>query len=130
MFLPSKREGNLFNNTTFLVGEIDGLVRGRPVVFANGEKGIAVTPGPHRVLVGVIHGSSEFQNGMLTADVEIPVSVKAGTVYEPAGSVGGRNRVDLWIQERGTGKRMSKVVSVGPKNHKPYVPPVMIPVVQ
>jgi hypothetical protein len=127
MFLPQTKEGNLINNSTYLLGPIDGLGRGRAVAFPNGEKGIAVTPGPHRIGVVLIHGSPESKNGFMTAETEIPLTVKAGVVYEPAGSVVGRQRVDLWIRERGNGKKVSKVVSIAPKNHAPYAPPLILP---
>jgi len=126
MFVVQTKEGNLFNNSNYGLGEIDGIPRGRAVTFPNGEKGIAVTPGQHRIGVVALHGSPEFRNGMLSGTAEIPMKVKAGVVYEPFGSVVGRGQIDLWIRERDTGKKASPVVSFAPKNHRPVVP-VMIP---
>ena len=126
MFVLNTKEGSLFNNSHYSVLEIDGFSSRKAVAFPDGGKGIAVKPGQHRITVGTLHGSSEFQNGMLSGQAEIPMKVKAGVVYEPFGSVVGRGQVDLWIRERDTGKKASPVVSFAPKNHRPVVP-IMIP---
>ena len=75
----------------------------------------------------MFHSSPESGGGMVTAEAMIPLKVETGTVYEPTGSVFGKQRADFWIRERGTGTKASKVVSVIPKSFGPYVGPLILP---
>ncbi len=71
----TKTEGSVFRQTLFVLGEIDGMSRGRTVRFPNGEKGIAVTPGDHRICVGILHG--EPGKGLVRAEGTLPMKVQA-----------------------------------------------------
>jgi hypothetical protein len=126
MFLPqNKTEGTIFRRTNFLLGEIDGMSRGKTVRFPNGQNGIAVTPGDHRIGVGMFHG--EPGTGLVTAEGTIPMKVQAGKIYEVMGSIVGPQKADFWIRERSTGQRASQTISVAAKDHGLPTPMIMIP---
>ena len=127
MFVLKSEEKSLLRNSSYVLGEIDGVARGPASTFPNGEKGIAVPPGEHQITVAMFHSSPESGGGMVTAEAMIPLKVETGTVYEPTGSVFGKQRADFWIRERGTGTKASKVVSVVPKSFGPYVGPLILP---
>jgi hypothetical protein len=126
MFLPeNKTEGTVFRHTNYLLGTIDGMSRGKTVRFPNGEKGIAVTPGDHRISAGVFHGEPGY--GLLSSEATIPMKVQAGKIYEVMGSVVSRQRVDFWIRERSTGKPASAIISAPAKDHGLPTPMIMVP---
>jgi hypothetical protein len=111
MFLPqNKTEGSVFRHTSFHLGEIDGMNPGRAVRFSNGEKGIAVTPGDHRIGVAMLHGRPG--TGLVTAEGTVLMKVQAGKIYEVMGSIAGAQKVDLWIRERSSRKKASPTISV------------------
>ncbi len=126
MFVPqNKTEGTMFRQTNFLLGDIDGMSPGKTVRFSNGEKGIAVTPGDHRIGVVMFHG--EPGTGLVTAEGTIPMKVEAGKIYEVIGSIVSPQKTDFWIRERSTGKRASQTISVAAKDHGLPTPMIMIP---
>lgn len=127
MFLPeNKTEGTILRQTNYMLGEIDGMSRGKTVRFSNGENGIAVTPGDHQIGAVVFHGAPG--GGLLTAQGTIPMKVQTGKIYEVMGSVVSRQRVDFWIRERSTRKQASETISVAAKDHGLPAPMIMVPV--
>jgi hypothetical protein len=123
--LGNKEENTFLRQTDFLLGAIDGMNRGKPVRFPNGEKGIAVTPGDHRIGVMMFHGQPG--TGLVTADGTIPMKVRAGKVYEVAGPFTGHGRVDLWICEHSTRQKASETISVVATDHGLPSPMIMVP---
>ncbi|MEO7098932.1 MAG: hypothetical protein ABI162_06190 [Luteolibacter sp.] len=124
MFLPeNKTDGAVLRQTNFMLGEIDGMSRGKTVRFPNGERGIAVTPGDHRIGAAVFHGAPGV--GLLTAEGTIPMKVQAGKIYEVTGSVVSQQRVDFWIRERSTKKQASQTISVAAQDNGLPEPMIM-----
>ena len=124
MFLPeNKTDSAVLRQTNFMLGEIDGMSHGKTVRFPNGERGIAVTPGDHRIGAAVFHGAPG--GGLLTAEGTIPMKVQAGKIYEVMGSVVSQQRVDFWIRERSTKKQASETISVEAQDHGIPAPMIM-----
>ena len=123
--LENKTEGTIFRQSNYMLGYIDGMNHGKAVRFPNGEKGIAVTPGDHRIGAVVFHGAPG--GGLLTSQGTIPMKVQAHKVYEVMGSVVSRQRVDFWIRERSTGKPASETISVAAEDHGLPTPMIMVP---
>ncbi len=126
MFVQTNRtEMSITRITTYYLGTIDGLPLGKAARFPNGEKGYPVTAGNHTLGLAVAHGSPPHQQGRLNADGFVHMKLKTGMIYQVAGSVPTAHRVDFWIEEKDTKKRVSEVVTVIPKNLK-MAPPTII----
>ncbi len=123
MFLPQNKTGTFLRQTSFFLENIDGMGRGNTVRFPNGESEIAVTPGDHRIGVGMLHGQPG--TGLVTAGGEISMKIQAGKASEVMGSMVNPQQVDIWIRERSTGKEASKTISVVAIDHGLPTPMIM-----
>jgi hypothetical protein len=121
----SSRGGGFMTISTFGISTVDGLPLRLKTRLSRGGLSHTLPAGKHELTLGMTHSSPEYKDGLLHAKAKTSVTLKPDTHYEASGELLQGRRMNLWLQERESKKKVSPVVQATASREVQPVPIIM-----
>jgi hypothetical protein len=121
----SSRGGGFMTSSGFGIAAVDGLPVRLKTRFSKGGLSRTLPAGKHELTLLMAHNSPEYKDGVLRAEAKASATLKPDTHYEASGELLQGRRVNLWLQERDTKKKVSAVVQATVSREAQPVPVIM-----